>query len=178
MKVLNDQRYPTVTSSGIYGFFGDYRWLSNMYPTQIVWTDGYMYESSETIYQMEKLRGILSNDELVSIFHNLNGPQSKKEIKKYKHLMRPEWDAIKAGVMYDILYKKFTYSDDMKTKLLETNKLYLEESNNWKDTFWGKTYNTDIPMFDPQNVGNGYNTLGILLMSIEIDLLMKTFLAH
>ena len=86
MYVHNNKRYPTITQSGIHGFFEEYRWLSNMYPVQIVWTDGYMYESSETIYQMEKLRGVLCDEELVSIFHHLNGPQAKKEIKKYSRL--------------------------------------------------------------------------------------------
>ena len=166
MYVHNNKRYPTITQSGIHGFFEEYRWLSNMYPVQIVWTDGYMYESSETIYQMEKLRGVLCDEELVSIFHHLNGPQAKKEIKKYNHLVRSEWDIVKTGIMYDILYKKFTYSEEMKSNLLATNKLYLEETNNWKDEFWGKVFNSALPFDDPHN-RIGYNTLGILLMSIR-----------
>lgn len=166
MYEYNNKRYPTITENGIYGFFADYAWLSNMYPVQIVWTDGYTYSSSETIYQMEKLRGVLSDEELVLIFHNLDGPQAKKRIKKYKHLVPSEWHIINIGVMYNILYKKFTTSEEMKAKLLATDKLYLEETNNWKDEFWGKVYNSTLAFDDPKNrLGN--NTLGILLMSIR-----------
>lgn len=166
MIILNKKRFPTLTKNGIYGFYEDYRWLSNMYTTNVDWYDGYSYPSSETIYQMEKLRGIIDDDKLYEIFNTLDGYSSKKEIKKYKDIIRPEWHLIKNGIMYEILYKKFTDNNQIKSLLISTNNLYLEETNNWGDTYWGKIHNVSTTFVENEE-RIGSNILGILLMSIR-----------
>lgn len=59
--------------------------------------------------------------------------------------------------MYKLLRAKFV-QEPMRSKLLETGEAYLEETNYWKDTFWG-VYN-----------GTGENRLGRLLMLVRDEL--------
>jgi ribA/ribD-fused uncharacterized protein len=68
--------------------------------------------------------------------------------------MRSDWEAIKIGVMYDVVEAKF---QDLKLKhmLLNTGDAILIEGNTWGDDFWG-TYN-----------GSGANWLGRILMIVR-----------
>lgn len=59
--------------------------------------------------------------------------------------------------MDDLLRQKFS-KEPFVSKLLSTGCCYIEETNHWKDTFWG--------VCD----GRGENILGKLIMVIRADL--------
>ena len=58
--------------------------------------------------------------------------------------------------MYQILLDKFTRNIELKNKLKATGTKYIEETNHWKDTYWGVDY----------KIG-GENNLGKILMLIR-----------
>ena len=55
--------------------------------------------------------------------------------------------------MVAIVFDKFLRNKDLRQKLLDTSERYLEELNNWGDTFWGVDINK-----------GGQNNLGKILM--------------
>jgi predicted NAD-dependent protein-ADP-ribosyltransferase YbiA (DUF1768 family) len=58
--------------------------------------------------------------------------------------------------MEEILFDKFERNTDLRDKLLQTNRCYLEEANHWGDSYWG----VDIH-------AGGKNHLGEILMGIR-----------
>ena len=79
------------------------------------------------------------------------------EAKKYGKTvrMRPAWDAIKVGVMAEIVEEKFTQNPHLQEMLLATDDMEIVEGNTWGDTFWG--------VCD----GVGENNLGKVLMELR-----------
>jgi predicted NAD-dependent protein-ADP-ribosyltransferase YbiA (DUF1768 family) len=70
------------------------------------------------------------------------------------------WDNRKANVMFWCLEQKFSdtpYNKHLRHKLIATGDKYLEETNWWRDTYWGVDCNT----------GEGQNNLGAMLMRIR-----------
>jgi ribA/ribD-fused uncharacterized protein len=139
--VIHDQ-------DNIKGFFGDYRWLSNFEACKVIY-DGLEYPSSENAYQAAKSLDL----EIKSQLSNMSPSDSKKFSKKI--IARPDWDQVKRDIMFEICLDKFTRNPELGTKLIDTGDKYLEESNHWKDTFWG--------VCD----GQGQNNLGKILMQIR-----------
>ena len=136
-------------SENVKGFFGEYRWLSNFYPCKTEF-DGRLYKCSEAAYMAAKLE----HPEDRVRFEQYDGRTAKLEGRKVK--LRPKWEYIKLGVMSQVLRSKFELNDNLLKKLLETGDKYLEETNWWKDTFWGVDYKL-----------GGKNMLGQLLMDIR-----------
>lgn len=132
----------------IKGFFGDYRWLSNFEICDVLF-EGELYSSSENAYQAAKTLDLIKRKEFLTIKPN----ESKKLGRKL--VIREDWEQVKTQVMEAILMSKFTLNKELRNKLIETNPKYLEETNYWKDTFWG--------VCD----GKGQNNLGMLLMIIR-----------
>ncbi len=141
----------------IKGFFGEYRWLSN-FGAANVQLDGVEYASVEKAYQAAKwcpedrsYFTTCTNEEsiLYNRAHTPNGYVSE------------EWDARKLDVMRFLLEQKFDPSCNPESarNLLATDGRYIEETNWWGDTFWGKTLE-----------GEGKNNLGQLLMSVRSEL--------
>jgi len=150
------RRLPQIVhdQENIKGFFGEYRWLSN-FGKATVMLDGVQYESVECAYQAAKWptekRDFFShctNRESIA-FNRANQPDGYPI---------EEWDAIKADVMAGLLVQKFDpeLNPQNYEKLLATGDKYIEETNWWNDTFWGKNLQ-----------GEGKNTLGRLLMEIR-----------
>lgn len=89
--------------------------------------------------------------------------EMRKAISESKHPkrlgknveMREDWDEIKFDIMYGLVLQKFTNSIYLQNKLLATGNEYLEETNYWKDTYWGVCN------------GVGQNNLGLILMRIR-----------
>lgn len=139
---------PTVNEHGIYGFFGEYRWLSNFHVSPCEF-DGIVYPSSEHAYQAAKTMDL----EVRELFLQLKTPGQAKKFGAALEL--PEnWDQIKVGVMGQVLLSKFM-DLELREKLLATEHLELEETNYWGDRFWG--------VCD----GEGENNLGILLKRVR-----------
>jgi ribA/ribD-fused uncharacterized protein len=73
---------------------------------------------------------------------------------------RPDWDAVKYGVMEDLCRRKFIHHPELKKLLLSTRNEELQEGNLWNDTYWGVNLRT----------GKGENNLGKILMKIREEL--------
>ena len=146
--------------NGIYGFFGDYRFLSNFWYVEVE-MDGEYYPSTEHAYQAAKsldhdirrqFRFKLKYKDGEPIESTPTCGEAKRLSKKIK--LREDWEDVKVDVMRDLLYKKFANSE-LQNKLLATGDDYLEETNHWNDTFWGVCND------------KGLNTLGNLLMEVR-----------
>ena len=114
--------------------------------------DGIEYPSVEHAYQAAKT---VDRRERAAIAKCATAGEAKKLGQKCA--IRPDWDAVKIEIMRGLLKKKFSYRR-LKKALLDTGEAYLEEGNNWGDSFWGVC--NDI----------GENHLGKLLMEIRDEL--------
>jgi ribA/ribD-fused uncharacterized protein len=136
------------------GFFNEWRPLSNFWYAPVVFEDK-MYNSSENAYQAAKT---LDKDSKIPFFNCTPG-QAKKLGQKLE--IRKDWDQVKVAIMYHIVYSKFSHNLNLEELLLSTGNGYLEETNNWGDTFWGVCN------------GNGLNNLGEILMNVRYRLMME-----
>lgn len=132
----------------IKGFFDNYRFLSNFESCDVLF-DGIIYPSSENAYQAAKSLDI----EVRKKFVDISSTESKKLGKIVE--IRPDWNNIKLDIMYSIVFDKFTRNSKLGDQLIETGDKYLEETNYWKDTFWGVCN------------GVGKNWLGRILMDVR-----------
>jgi ribA/ribD-fused uncharacterized protein len=145
-----------VDNTGIYGFFNEYRWLSNFHVCDVM-IDGQLFPSSEHAFMYGKLPEDYDTDK--SVYESIIS-LSCKDVKAWGRTipLREDWEDIKLEVMENALYSKFTLNKDLNKKLIETGDLYLEETNFWKDTFWGVCE------------GVGKNNMGKLLMKVRNDI--------
>jgi len=142
----------------IRGFFGygdhEYGWLSNFYSSSVYFR-GQLYPSSENAYQAAK----------VEVYHreyftHCSASKSKSLWKNDdldKIYTPEEWDKVKYDIMLEIVFLKFIQNPELRTKLNNTGIKYLEETNHWKDVYWGVDYKTR----------KGDNNLGYILMKVR-----------
>ncbi len=135
----------------IKGFHGRYRWLSNFWPAEVT-LDGMVFSTVEGAYQAAKT---LDLDHRRAIAGLAKPGQTKRYARKLK--VRDDWQEVKLAVMEDLLRQKFSIPD-LRQKLLDTGDAYLEESNSWRDFFWGVCN------------GVGENHLGRLLMKCRDEM--------
>jgi ribA/ribD-fused uncharacterized protein len=127
-------------------------WFSNMVPYPIE-MHGVVYNSVENYYQAMKSMDPADWERVAAMT-----PSNAKRIGKMLKL-RPDWEHLKEGFMYDALVAKFTQQPFM-TILLDTGDQILIEWNNWGDRIWG------VDIHD----NKGQNLLGKLLMRIREEL--------
>ena len=127
---------------------GEFKWLSNFYMVDVEY-DGETYRSTEHAYQAAKT---LLPAERREIQEAPTCGKSKRLGQKVA--LRPDWEAIKLDVMYDLLQQKFQ-DPELQQKLLATGDQHLVEGNTWNDHFWGVCN------------GRGQNHLGRLLMDVR-----------
>lgn len=132
----------------ILGFRGKYRWLSNFPDCPIDMGDGNIYPSPENAYQAFKTLDMEERRQ----FLNIKSSEAKKLGRTVT--MRPNWEEMKVKVMTDIQLLKYM-KEPFRTKLLETGDAYIEETNNWGDTYWGVCN------------GVGENILGLIIMEVR-----------
>lgn len=132
----------------ISGFFGRYRFLSNFYPSDMIFR-GIPHQSSEAAYQAQKS----DNPEVQKQFSHLTARQAKSFGKRI--LLRSDWEQIKDAVMWEVLLAKFESSLDLTVRLCDTGNVILIEGNSWGDRYWGVCG------------GVGENRLGTLLMELR-----------
>lgn len=132
----------------IYSFQGEYRWLSNFWPCDILFDDR-VYPSVENAYQAAKV------DE---IYRYKISQMKPGEAKRFTRTVPTvlEWnDEYKLRIMNAFLFQKFR--GELAVKLIATDGLIIE-GNTWGDTFWGMCK------------GKGENHLGRLIMKIRQEL--------
>lgn len=185
---LNEERINTiykVTDTHIHGFFNKHRYLSNFHLHSIEY-EGIIYPSSENAYQAAKVLigseqpPIAIEGKLVPIVreHFLDlDPSGAKSLGR-KVTLRNDWlfelpqadqlsDSqgvlilqVRDKIMLDLNRSKFQ-DPTLKAMLVSTDEKYLEETNWWKDDYWG-TCN-----------GTGLNKLGRILMKIRDEAKQK-----
>jgi len=136
----------------IEGFFGKYKFLSNMYLC-IVKIDDLTYRSSEHAFHSRKATNKRDRLYIRSAPTPFIAKQRGNMIK-----CRPDWKNIRVDEMYKVVEAKFTQNRVLTLKLLATGNELLVEGNYWKDIFWG-VYN-----------GKGENWLGKILMEVRLKL--------
>lgn len=129
-------------------------YLSNFYECPITY-DGRTYKNNEAAFQSMKCINPKDREQFIS----LNPSESKHLGRKVN--LRKDWEDVKVSIMKDIVFAKFSQNEDIKEKLLATNKIYLEEGNTWGDRIWG-TVN-----------GKGQNLLGKILMEVREQLQLE-----
>lgn len=145
--------HPTVTDDAIKGFFDEFRFLSNFESAHYVlgeigWrTSEHGYQADKTLIHEEKM-----------LIANLSSPVEAKRAGQ-KVTKRGDWDIYKPLSMYHHVLAKFAQNREMAEKLLLTEKRYLEETNDWGDTYWGVV---------PER--GGMNMLGKTLMLVRTQL--------
>lgn len=155
MSILEEQLLlNALNATEIRGFSDDFRWASNFYEIESFEHGGIIYKSVENFYQAMKTLD-LNHRKIIS---ELTPGQSKRYTKKAFFILRDDWEDIKDDVMREGLEIKFK-QPKMKEILLATRNIYIEETNNWNDTYWGKNLE-----------GFGENKLGIFLMEIRQNL--------
>lgn len=147
---------PTVIAS----FAGEWRFLSNFTLCAITF-EGREYSSVEHAYQAAK--SLDDQDRLdISMFVR---PQDARWYGRKIIKLRPDWEAVRLPIMFDLLWQKFTPGrlPDYHAGLLRTQSALLIEGNTWGDRFWGMEAMPDV------GVGHwvGANWLGKLLMAVR-----------
>lgn len=132
----------------IEGFHNEFEFLSNFVPARVI-LDGVAYSTVEHAYQAAKSLDL--NERI--IIQKARGPGQAKKLGQLL-TCREDWETVKEHVMFELLIQKFSKSPFLE-QLLATGDAYLEETNWWKDTFWGVCN------------GKGKNRLGHLLMEIR-----------
>lgn len=142
----------TITKSG---FNGQYRFLSNFYPSKIEF-ETIEYPTVEHAYQAAK-----SHDPgLRRHISELKTPSEAKRIGR-QFALREDWEAVKLPIMKRLLQKKF-YDPVLAAALSATGLMELVESNYWHDNFWGS-----CSCLRESCGKTGQNHLGKLLMEVR-----------
>ena len=136
------------------GFDGDHRFLSNFYPSPVVFL-GKTYSTVEHAYQAAK-------SPVVSEREQIRKEPSAGRVKRMgrKVTLRKDWENVKLSVMRFFVLQKFS-EPGLRDLLLATGDSLLEETNSWGDTYWGVCE------------GVGQNHLGKILMSVRKELRQK-----
>ena len=137
----------------INGFHGEYRWLSNFWPSVVKDEFGIVYQTIEAAYQAAKS----SDPQVRSEIAALPTPGATKKAGR-KVPLPIDWESRKVGIIEDFLRQKFAHHD-LREKLLATGDAVLVEANTWNDTFWGVCN------------GVGQNQLGLSLMKIRSEII-------
>lgn len=135
-------------------FSGDFRFLSNFYPSTIILFP-HAFKSMQIVFPcVENAYQALKTDDLeVRKQMALMTPTKAKRFGRQLTLS-PHWDSMKVGLMHDLLLQKFQIPD-LREALFATKGFELIEGNYWGDTFWGVCN------------GVGQNHLGKILMRIR-----------
>lgn len=132
-------------------FSGEYRFLSNFYPSKVTYNN-IDFSYVETAFVAAKTLSTTTQLYISGL--------KPYEAKKYGRMieLRPDWNTYRLEVMKDLLRQKFQKGSEPGNKLEETGDCQLVEGNWWHDTFWGVCN------------GFGENNLGKLLMKIREEL--------
>lgn len=145
---MNPIHSPNKGDSPILGFHGDFRFLSNFHYVRVT-LDGVTYPTVEHAYQAAKTLDTAMRESI----RLARTPGVAKRLGRAV-VLRPGWDEMKLQVMHDLQVEKYSHPE-LADLLMWTGDRYLEETNVWKDRFWG--------VYE----GRGKNNLGIILMRIR-----------
>jgi len=133
-------------------FQGEYRFLSNFYPAEVVF-EGITYPHVEGAYQSAKTLDMNERRRIAAIADPAEAKRAGRALK-----YRADWEQVKFDVMETCVRYKFAHHPELRERLLATGDATLEEGNNWGDRIWG--------VVD----GVGENRLGKILMKVRDEL--------
>lgn len=136
-------------TEAITSFKGEYRFLSNFWPSPFVY-EGRTFPTVEHAYQCMKAN---TQEEYDGIINCKTPGETKKLAKKIK--LRDSWDHVKFAYMRNFVECKFNQNPDLAEKLKATGDRELIEGNTWGDIYWGVCR------------GIGQNNLGKILMMVR-----------
>lgn len=149
------------TTAQVFFYEQDFYVLSNFSAFGLEW-QGLTFPTSEHAYHWEKFATEADDQTRNGVAYEIMNARSAHDAFKLagaqKHLRRPDWDAVKVGIMRDILRAKVQQHEYVRRKLLATGDRELIEDS-WRDDFWGWGPNRD-----------GQNMLGKLWMEIRAEL--------
>lgn len=130
--------------------------LSNFSAFTLQWK-GLRFDTSEAAYHWEKFS---NNHPCIrdEIWTATSAHEAFKLAERNKAFRRHDWDAVRIGIMRDILCAKADQQEYVRRKLLATGERELIEDS-WRDDFWGWGPNRE-----------GKNMLGKLWMEIRAEL--------
>lgn len=131
-------------------FQGDYRWLSNFEPVDVVF-EGILYPSVEHAYVAAKVLDRTTREYIAQ----LPTPGAAKRAGRALKL-RPDWELVKLDVMECLVRQKFQHVR-LRRLLMSTVGMEIVEGNTWGDTFWGVCS------------GVGENHLGKIIMQVRSE---------
>lgn len=135
-------------------FQGKYMFLSNFFVgTPFSW-DGLSFQSAEAAFQSAKCLTRMERE----VFCHMSPAAAKRRGRSVN--LRPDWELVKDGIMYDIVLAKFTQDQSLAERLLATGDHELVEGNTWGDQYWGIDLRTM----------KGQNKLGNILMRVRYEL--------
>lgn len=148
--------------SSIERFSGANAFLSNFYvQDQPFGWHNYRWWTVEAAFQAAKCRHLRD----VRIIAHLprDSPGDAKAHGRAAR-MRPFWNELKVGIMYELVRSKFLVDPELFTKLKNTGNVSLVEGNRWHDNFWGECICHNCQDMD------GQNWLGRILMEVRREL--------
>lgn len=133
-------------------FRGKYVFLSNYYYAPFIWNNR-IWTHVEIPYQLVKTI-IVSSSSLPLQSSSMSSDRiyiSDAMYDEWKYLLPSQakargrrqtthsdlWEKLHLSIMEQLVYEKFSQSDELKDKLINTNNKKLIEGNYWKDTYWG-----------------------------------------
>lgn len=138
-------------------FDGEFRFLSNFYPSPIRYNDlegtVNLYPTAEHLYQALKTDNASERRQV----RMAPGPGMAKRVGR-KVTLRAGWDTLRLPVMRRVIALKFVQHAELAEWLMATGDRPLIEGNTWDDTFWGVCN------------GVGENWLGMILMETRSHL--------
>lgn len=132
----------------------EFSWLSNFFRAPIR-IDEQEYPTVEHWFQSQKFSdGLLQENIRLT-----PSPAMAKKLGRTRHAsFRSDWDLVKEEIMLQGLRAKFTQHSDLRTRLLKTGSVNLQEQASW-DSYWGSG-----------RTGKGKNRMGHLLMKVRDEL--------
>lgn len=139
----------------------EYLFLSNFYPYRqnlpkescsfVVEYDGIEFDCVEKAYQAAKCAKRADRFQ----FQDLTALQAQKLGTSQQIIKREDWSEIKFRLMYEFIWQKFSFCEELHQKLLATDNSRIIAENNWGDIYWGVCH------------GVGDNYLGEILMRVR-----------
>lgn len=154
----------------ITAFTGEYAFLSNFYPSIIIY-DGIAYPTVEHYFQALKTE---NGNGRLAISQTITPDRAKRLGRALT--LRSDWETIKVYIMYKGLIQKFMSENTelgLAQQLLDTGHEELVEGNNWHDNTWGVCHCNRITCIQSRP---GRNYLGRLLMDIRGSLRQQSSL--
>ena len=134
-------------------FRDKYAFLSNMYSCPVHY-DGETFPCVETAFQYAKCADENEKEKFINNRgYFVSGFVARKLGQQVK--LRDDWQYARLEVMYELLEDKFCHNEGLRQALKDTGDRWIQEDNDWGDTFWGVCN------------GIGENMLGKMIMEIR-----------